>query len=242
MSQVFPKFANKVPAGIGAMLGLVSLAVIVGITYYFTPKFWEVGYAPEQPVLYSHQIHVGKLGMDCRYCHTRVEVAGASNIPDTATCMNCHTGEPGVGGYLNSTLWAAHEKNPNLVTVRTSYATGQPIRWKRIHKLPDYVHFNHSIHVKAGVSCYSCHGNIHELEVVRQEQSLSMGWCLQCHRNPETALVSATDVGGPGNYRITDLAHWSAELANTAAQREKGLALAKEKQIVPPQDCGACHY
>jgi len=241
VSQVFPQFANKLPMGIGAMLGVGALGIIAGITYYFTPKFWEVGYVPQQPVSYSHQIHVNKLGIDCRYCHTRVESAAASNIPDTATCMNCHTGEPGVGGYLNSTLWAAHETNPNLIAVRTAYATGAPIRWKRVHKLPDYVQFNHSIHVKAGVSCYSCHGNINELEVVRQERSLSMSWCLECHRDPSTALVNATDVGGVANYRITDLTHWSQELASKD-QRARGLAIAKQKQIVPPQDCGACHY
>ena len=242
MSLVFPEFSNRVPKLVGAALGFVFVSVVLGVTYYFTPKFWEVGYQPEQPVSYSHQIHVGKLGMDCRYCHSHVEESRFSNVPDTATCMNCHTGEVGAGGFLAANLWAAHEINPNLVKVRNAYATGEPIRWQRIHKLPDYAQFNHSVHVKAGVSCYSCHGNINELEVVRQEQSLSMAWCLECHRRPENALVDATDVGGMKNHPITDLAHWATVLANTKTQRAEGLAIAERKQLEPPQDCGACHY
>jgi hypothetical protein len=242
VSLVFPEFSNRLPKLIGAALGFGFVAVALGVTYYFTPKFWEVGYAPEQPVSYSHQIHVGKLGMDCRYCHTHVEEAKHANIPDTATCMNCHAGAAGVGGLVNASLWAAHEINPNLVRVREAYASGAPIRWKRTHKLPDYAHFNHAVHVNAGVSCFSCHGNIHEQEVVRQVQSLSMGWCLDCHRRPERHLVEATDVGGVGNHRITDLAHWASVLANTKDQRQRGLDLADRKQIEPPQDCGACHY
>ncbi len=241
MSLVFPKVANQIPKVLGGVVGLVFLGVVCGVTYYFTPNFWEVGYQPVQPVTYSHQIHAGKLGMDCRYCHTHVEESGYSNVPDTATCMNCHIGEAGTGGYLSATLWAAHETNVNLVKLRTSYASGEPIRWKRVHKLPDYVQFNHAVHIKAGVSCYSCHGNINEQAVVRQSQSLSMAWCLKCHRAPETGLVDATDVGSMDGHRITDLAYWAKQLASKS-QRADGLEIAKRKQIEPPQDCGACHY
>lgn len=241
MSLVFPEVSNSIPRAVGAALGLVFVGVVCGITYYFTPKFWEVGYQPEQPVLYSHQIHVAKLGMDCRYCHTHVEDGRHANIPDTATCMNCHTGEVGVGGYLNATLWKAHEINPNLVKVRSAYASGEPIRWKRVHKLPDYAHFPHSVHVKAGISCYSCHGNIHQQAEVRQVQSLSMGWCLECHRAPEKHMVAADPVGSIGTHGITDLGHWAKQLA-AKDQVEKGLELVRAKRIEPPQDCGACHY
>ena len=162
-------------------------------------------------------------------------------MPDTATCMNCHVGEAGLGGYLNNRLWQAHETNENLVTVRTSYETGEPIRWQRVHKLPDYVQFNHSVHLKAGVSCYSCHGRVDQLEIVRQEESLAMAWCLECHRNPQKYLVDVGDTD-MSKIRITDLAKVAAELKNRASNPEAGMRLVQEKQIQPPEHCGACHY
>lgn len=241
MSIVFPEWTNSLPRVVGAVVGLAGLGICWGVYYYFTPKFWEVGYQPEQPVAYSHQIHAGKLGIDCRYCHTRVEEARQVNIPDTATCMNCHTGEVGVGGYLNSTLWKAHETLPALVTLRTSYAKGEPIRWKRVHKLPDYVQFNHAVHLKVGISCYSCHGRIDQLKVVRQEESLSMAFCLACHRNPEKRLVAASDNDLVHGFRITEL--WSVQQQlDSASQIEDGLRIAKEEQLEPTQSCGSCHY
>jgi hypothetical protein len=241
VSQVFPKWSNSLPKVVGATLTLVGVSVVWGVTYYFTPKYWEVGYRPEQPVDYNHQLHAGKLGIDCRYCHSNVEESGHSNVPDTATCMNCHTGEVGFGGYLNSQLWAAHETDENLVAVRGAYASGEPIRWKRIHKLPDYVHFNHAVHVNAGVSCYSCHGRMDQQEVAEQVHSLSMSWCLDCHRNPAPHLVDASDVVAAGKPRITNM-RAVEELLSQSTQRERGAALEADRRLQPPENCGACHY
>ena len=128
----------------------------------------------EQPVQFSHKHHVGDDGIDCRYCHTSVENSAFAGIPPTATCMNCH-----------SLMFADAEY---LAPVRDSYATGDPIDWVRVHDLPDFVYFNHSIHVNKGVGCVSCHGRVDEMPLTHQVASLQMEWCLDCHRNPEQVL------------------------------------------------------
>ena len=241
MSLVFPKWTNAIPAAVVVGGGFATLAVVAGGWYYMSPDYTEVGYEPDQPVDYSHLIHVNELGIDCRYCHTNVEESAHSNVPDTATCMNCHTGDPvSDQAYLSSDLWAAHKIDENLVRVRSSYASGEPIKWRRVHKVPDYAHFNHAVHVNAGVSCYSCHGSINQQVVVRQEHSLSMGWCLDCHRNPEDHLVRTSDTD-PNFPRITDLDAIKRQLESDS-QRETGLEIAAELRIEPPQSCGACHY
>lgn len=242
MSLVFPKWTNAIPAAIVATGGIGSVAVVAGTWYYATPDYTEVGYEPEQPVAFSHRIHAEQLGIDCRYCHSNVEESGHSNIPDTHTCMNCHTGDPISGiAYLNNDLWSAHVDNENLATVRSSYATGEAIPWRRIHKVPDYAHFNHAVHVNAGVSCYSCHGNINQHEVARQEHSLAMGWCLDCHRNPEEHLVAASDTD-PALPQITDLEAVRRLLESDDYAETTGMDLVKQSQVEPPQSCGACHY
>jgi len=231
---------NAIPtvAAVGGFFSLV--AVTAGVTYYFTPQFWRVGYEPEQPVDYSHQLHAGTLGIDCRYCHTDVEKSRNSNIPDTATCMNCHTGS-GDTAYLRIDLWNAHKVNPNLVKVREAFATTKPIEWKRVHKVPDYAQFNHAAHIKAGVSCYSCHGRVDQQAVVRVVHGMAMGWCLECHRNPENAIVATDDLASTPEPKITDLEAIEALLASPQ-QRERGLALQRERQMQPPETCAACHY
>lgn len=245
MRTIFPKWANALPAVTAVGGAGASVLAIAGITYYWTPSFWEVGYKPEQPVAFSHQIHVGKLGIDCRYCHTHVEVSSHSNVPDTATCMACHQGDVTTGeAYLNNDLWNAHKDNPHLTEIRSSYATDEPVAWKRIHKLPDYAHFNHAVHVNAGVSCYSCHGRVDHQEVAYQVHSLGMGWCLDCHRNPEEHLVDVdgvTEQYASDPFEVTDLRRVEEQLASSE-QEEIGLKLAAAKQIQPPQHCGACHY
>lgn len=171
---MFPRWTTLIlPAIVIAVVGgALYVPVLIGIG--FSPKATDVGYAPEQPVPYSHAIHVGKLGMDCRYCHTTVAQADFAAIPATQTCMNCHTNV-----LANSTL---------LAPVRDSIKTGLPIPWVKIHDLPDYVYFNHSAHVNKGVGCVSCHGQVDQMEVVYQHEPLSMGWCLDCHREPENHL------------------------------------------------------
>lgn len=234
MSQVFPRWTNSIPAAtfVGAGGGLVLVIVIV--TYYFTPEFWERGYEPIQPVDYSHQIHVAQLGMDCRYCHSHVEESPHANVPDTNTCMNCHTGEGDIA-YLNANLWSAHKENPNLQRVREAYASGDPIPWRRVHKLPDYVQFNHATHVKSGISCYSCHGRVDHQAVVRQVESHSMSWCLECHRAPENHLIDTEQM------QVTDLMRVENQIRSDG-QKELGLQLAQQQRLAPSVSCGACHY
>ena len=211
---VFPKWTWILRPGIAvaAIGGAIYVTVIV--TFGFSPKTTDVGYAPVQPVPYSHALHVGQLGIDCRYCHTTVEEAAHAAIPPTQTCMNCHS--------------AVRTNSEKLIPVRQSYATGMPVEWIRVHDLPDYVYFNHSAHVRRGVGCVSCHGRIDTMEVVSQVEPLSMGWCLDCHRNPERHLrpvefVTAMD--------------WVPE----DDQVVLGLRLREEYDINPKVDCNTCH-
>jgi hypothetical protein len=128
----------------------------------------------EQPVPFSHEHHVGGLGIDCRYCHTTVETSSFANIPATKTCMNCH-----------SQMWAS---SPMLEPVRESYRSGRSIEWTRVNDLPEYVYFNHSIHIHKGVGCTTCHGRIDKMPLTWQGEPLTMEWCLNCHRHPERYL------------------------------------------------------
>lgn len=214
MAQIFPKWTNRLPLIFTSVLLLTAIAVISLIWYYGSPKYTDVGYQPAQPVPYSHKLHAGDLGMDCRYCHSNVERAAAANIPPTQTCMNCHT--------------LIKNDSEKLQVVRESWTTGKPIEWIRIHKLPDYAYFNHSAHLRAGVGCESCHGNIAAMEVVEQKQPLSMSWCLDCHRNPAPSLRP--------REAITQM-NWVAP----TNQKEVAAILIKEKNIAPPTDCSGCH-
>ena len=155
--------------------GALYVPLVVGLGA--SPRTTDVGYQPAQPVPYSHAVHVGQLGVDCRYCHNTVEKTAFASLPPTQTCMNCHT--------------AIKPDSPRLLAVRESYATGKPIEWIKIHDLPDYAYFNHSAHVNKGVGCVECHDRIDRMEVVYQAQPLSMGWCLDCHRSPERRLRPA---------------------------------------------------
>lgn len=186
---VFPKWANYLLPFIvlSAVGGGAFAPAVVGLA--FSANTLNVGYAPVQPVPYSHAMHVGELGMDCRYCHTTVDDASFAAIPPTQTCMNCHS--------------SILPDSTRLAPVFESNETGEPIPWIKVHDLPDYAYFNHSAHVNKGVSCVSCHGRIDKMEVVRQEKALSMGWCLDCHREPEKHLRPLD--------KVTDLA-WTPEL------------------------------
>lgn len=171
---VFPRWANF-------LLPVLIVAVLGGALYVPTfaalalhPDTLNVGYQPDQPVPYSHALHVGQLGMDCKYCHTTVEKAGFAAVPPTQTCMTCHSN--------------AATNEATLMNVYDSWETGRPIEWIKVHDLPDFAYFNHSAHVNAGVGCYTCHGRVDQMEVVYQAQPLNMGWCLSCHREPEKYL------------------------------------------------------
>ena len=170
----FPKWTNLLRPVLAAALVLVPAYFVLLLAYGASPETTNVGYQPVQPVPYSHALHAGTLGIDCRYCHTTVEVAPHAAVPPTQTCMNCH-----------AKIRAA---SPKLLPVRESDATGLPIPWVRVHDLPDYVYFNHSAHVRRGVGCVECHGRVDTMEAVTQVQRLSMGWCLDWHRSPERHL------------------------------------------------------
>ena len=214
MAQIFPKWTNKIPPVLLVAVSL-GLAGIIGFFWYYgSPEYTDVGYRPEQPVPYSHKLHAGDLGMDCRYCHTSVEVSPKANVPPTQTCMNCHT-----------LILTQSEK---LLPVRESWTTGKPIEWVRVHKIADYAYFNHSAHINAGVGCISCHGNIAEMEKVMQVEPLSMGWCLECHRNPDPYLRPVAEV--------TNMNWIPPENQIELAQQ-----IRKEKNIAPPVDCSGCH-
>ena len=214
----FPRWTNYLlPAGAVAAVGGLFYATVL-FTFGASPKTMAVGYAPQQPVPYSHALHAGKLGLDCRYCHNTVEKTAFAALPATQTCMNCHTNiKPG---------------SELLAPVRESWTTGKPVPWTKVHDLPDYVYFNHSAHVTHGVGCVECHGRIDQMDVVRQAQPLSMGWCLDCHRNPAPHLR-------PKNVAPTDMA-WKAESITAADQA----GLIKEYGIHDTaylQSCYTCH-
>jgi hypothetical protein len=162
----------------------------------------------------SHFLHVEKLGLDCRYCHTTVETAAFAALPPTQTCMNCHL--------------AVLPEGPTLLPIRESYATGMPVKWIKVHDLPQYVYFNHAVHFRAGVSCLSCHGRVDRTEVVAQVETLSMSWCLECHRRPEPHLR-------PREF-VTRLGWVAGE-----DPLQLGARLRRDERINPRTDCSSCH-
>lgn len=215
MSDIFPKWTNRLPLQVLIGAVLIGTAVTAGVWYYFTPKYLRVGYQPVQPVPFSHAVHVDQLGVDCRYCHDDVEKSWYSNVPSASTCMNCH----------NQVL----SEDPRLAIVRESFETGESIPWVQIHKTPDYVYFNHSVHVNRGVSCIECHGPIHKMEEVYHAKPLSMAFCLECHRNPEKRLRHPKDV--------TNLA---MEI-DPEQQLKMGQQFVHDWKVNASQNCSACH-
>jgi len=214
MAQILPPWINRLPL-VAAVGGLVATVGAVGfVWYYFSPKFTDAGYRPVQPVPYSHRLHVGDLGLDCRYCHASVEVSPVANVPPTSACMNCHK--------------LVKRDSPLLEPIRNSAASGRPMQWVRVHKLPDYAYFNHRAHIAAGIGCVSCHGRIDEMDVVMQMQPLSMSWCLDCHRNP-----------GPNRRPVSEVTNMKwAPPKDAAALAAK---LQQERPVHPPTECSGCH-
>ena len=181
MAQLFHRSANNV-----AKLSIVAaivLAGVAGVVYmqvarssYLTGRYLE----RQQPVQFSHKHHSGDDGIDCRYCHTAVETSSSAGMPPTQTCMNCH-----------SQIWS---DSPYLEPVRASYRDNKPIEWQRVHDLPEFAYFNHSIHVNKGVGCSSCHGDVANMPAIFQENTLQMEWCLSCHREPEKFLRPQSEI------------------------------------------------
>lgn len=212
---IFPRWSNRVaPFALVGVLGAATTAA-AALGYYGTTKHLEVGYEPVQPVPFSHKLHAGDMGMDCRYCHSTVEKSAFAAIPPTQTCMNCHD--------------KVLTESVKLLPVRESAATGDPIPWVRVHNLPDYAYFDHSAHLAAGVGCSTCHGRVDQMITVRQDQPLSMGWCLDCHRNPGPALRDPAD--------ITKM-DWQPD---PAALSTVSFTAKHGRELDPPQHCSGCH-
>lgn len=191
------------------------------LLFGFSPDATDVGYMPEQPIPYSHALHAGTLGIDCRYCHTTVDDAAHAAVPPTKTCIGCHA---------NIKRESSPRAKANIAKIIEAYDTGRPIEWVKVHDLPDYAYFNHSAHVRRGVGCVTCHGRVDRMEVVYQHAPLSMQWCLECHRNPERYLRPVEEV--------TNMT-WTPP--DGRDQIEYGLELKEKYNINPSQDCSICH-
>ena len=210
-------FSRKFDTNLRIVAGIVLIALGAAggvLAYLLHPKQLDTGYTPVQPVPYSHKLHAGNLGMDCLYCHYTVDKSGFAAVPASETCMNCHH--------------QVKEKSPKLQLIRDSFASGQPVPWVKVHRLPDYVYFNHQAHVTSGVSCVSCHGRVDQMIEVKQVQPLSMAWCLDCHRNPDPNIR-------PVEF-VTKL-DWKPE----GDPAELGRQIRLAKHLDPPQNCSGCH-
>jgi len=214
MAAIFPKSSDIILKVAGLVIGLGAVSAIGAYAYITYPTVIDTGYTPEQPVPYSHKLHVGQLGLDCYYCHSTVYKAAYAAVPATQTCMNCHT--------------KVKDKDPRLQPIRDSFETGKPVEWVHVHVLPNFVYFNHSAHLAAGVSCVSCHGRIDQMIEVHQEKPLNMAFCLECHRNPAPNIRPAE--------LVTKL-DWVPD----GDPAEIGRKIIEEKHINPPTNCSGCH-
>lgn len=215
MPQFFPRTANSIARL--SLLALVSAIILLASGSYLiveSPYETRQGVPRQQPIPFSHAHHAGDLGIDCRYCHTTVETSSFANIPATQICMNCH-----------SQMWAV---TPVLEPLRESYRTGRSIAWTRVHDLPDFVYFNHSIHVHNGMGCSTCHGPVDKMPLTWQAESLRMEWCLNCHRHPER-YVRPRD-------RVFDM-----DYRPPANQAALGARLVSEYHIQSLISCSTCH-
>lgn len=190
MAQIFNRSTNTLSkvSIFGAVLIMAAAATVMSVLIR-SPYFTEARVVREQPVPFSHQHHVSGIGIDCRYCHTSVEESGFAGIPPTKTCMNCH-----------SQVWA---DSPVLEPVRTSYREDRPLQWTRVNDLPDFVYFDHSIHVHRGVRCATCHGPVEQMQMTWRENTLFMEWCLDCHRHSER-YVRNRDSRAPSSVALTN--------------------------------------
>ena len=215
MALIFPKQLDIIVRSLAPLLGLGALSGIGLVLFATLPDNLEPGYSPEQPVPYSHKLHAGNLGLDCLYCHSTVDKSSFAAVPASQTCMNCHK--------------HVKKDSESIRPIKESFESGQPVNWLKVHKLPDYVYFNHKAHVNVGVSCVSCHGRIDQMVEVKQFANLTMSWCLECHRNPAP------------NIRPVELVtklDWKPAGRDPA---DIGRELIAQKHINPPTNCSGCH-
>lgn len=220
MPQIFTASADTRLRAAFLILALLAAGALALVKYqdsaYATLKDW----VRDQPVPFSHEHHVGALGIDCRYCHTSVEDDAQAGLPATHVCMTCH-----------SQLWTSA---PMLAPVRQSLATGEPLVWNRVARVPDYVYFNHSIHVDRGVACVECHGRVDQMPLMKRAHAFQMQWCLDCHRNPGPSLRPPEEV-----TRMD----WSSWKKDPKAHEDYGRLMMKVYGIKPAEldDCSICH-
>jgi hypothetical protein len=215
MAQLFHRSTNTIARV--SIYGAVFLIAAFGWAVYelsASPYVTDVNVAKDQPVPFSHKHHAGELGLDCRYCHTAVETSSFAGMPPTQTCMTCH-----------SQVWV---NSPMLEPVRASYRDDKSIPWVRVNAVPDYVYFNHSIHVNKGVGCITCHGPVADMPLTWRANTLQMSWCLDCHRNPEKYVRPKDEVFNP---------HY----AMPPNQLEIGMELVKKYKIQSLTNCTTCH-
>ncbi|MBY0229366.1 MAG: cytochrome c family protein [Gemmataceae bacterium] len=219
MPQIFHRAFNTI--SLVTIYGAVVFLALIGWAIALlarSPYATNAGITREQPIPFSHAHHVNELGIDCRYCHQSAEESHFAGIPPTKTCMNCH-----------SQIWVGSEM---LAPVRESWKTGKPIPWTRVHRLGEFCYFNHSVHVKKGIGCASCHGRVDHQNLMRQESTLLMEWCLDCHRAPEKH-VRPRD-------KVFDMA-FKPQDAGWSSQEEMGKELVEKYDIRTKQSCNHCH-
>jgi len=216
MPQLFPPAVDLAAKFI---IGGLVLAVVGGAWAFYSlnrSSYWtRVDVPVEQPVPFSHQHHVGELGLDCRFCHSAVTTSANAGMPDTQTCMTCH-----------SQIW---KDAPMLAPVRDSYASNRPIEWKRVNEVPQFVYFDHSIHINKGVGCSTCHGRLDEMPMTWKSVDMEMQWCLKCHRNPDKNLRPLNAV-----FQMD----WKPSSDPHAGE---ALARARDIQTAHLTDCSTCH-
>jgi hypothetical protein len=215
MAQVFGPRANALARGsIAAVIAAVIGASISSSLAFRSPWQTAVGVPVQQPIPFSHKHHVTEDGIDCRYCHTTVETSSFAGIPPTQTCMNCH-----------SQIFA---QSPVLQPVRDSFQNNQPIQWNRVHQLPDFVYFDHSIHVQKGIGCSTCHGQVDQMQSTAKAESLQMSWCIDCHMDPARYVRPRDQV-------------FNMSWQPPPNQAEVGRQLVQQYHIESKTSCSTCH-
>jgi hypothetical protein len=219
MPQIFPKWSNTAAKLLPIILvGGLTFVVFV-FWYWCSPLSLAVGYQPSQPIEFSHKLHASDLKIDCMYCHHNAEKSAFAGVPSTQTCMNCHEHQSNKNLYSLAPLMRSYDSGGG--------EEGTPIAWKRVHKVADYAYFDHSAHVSAGVGCISCHGRVDQMQVVRQTKALSMGWCLDCHRDPAPHLRP--------RHEVTNMDYYQTDADKKMAQ-ERAHSL-----NAPVESCSGCH-
>src|SRR3990167_4977904 len=207
---IFPEWTETLKKWVNLLVLGAPVYLVALIAYGVTPEALRLGYQPEQPVPYSHALHAGELGIDCRYCHSVVDLSNKAAVPPAAVCMNCHS--------------TVKKDSDALLPIRQAFAENEPVRWTRVTDLPDYVFFNHSAHVNAAIGCESCHGRNDQMVTVYQAAPLTMEWCIACHKNPTANRRDPS--------MVTKMGYKPAP-----GEGDKWL---KKNQVKPPINCSTC--